>query len=99
MFKEQLGRRFKEDADYYLYELWSMDDPPDLLEYTDMADRLDQIMGFHLSEEELWEAYDAPLSISSVYLFNLYQQVMSEPDDEPNEEIKSAKKSAKSKEK
>ena len=82
LFRKRLGHRFKAGDDYYLYELWSMDSPPDVLENTGMADRLDRILGFHLSEEELMTAYDAPISVSSLYLFNLYQETMGKAAEE-----------------
>jgi hypothetical protein len=63
-----------------------MDSPPDLLEYTSMADRLDSVLGFHLGEEELMTAYDAPISVSSVYLFNLYNETMKEEVVEPRKD-------------
>jgi len=86
LFRKRLGYRFKSGKDYFLYELWSMDSPPDLLEYTSMADRLDSVLGFHLGEEELMTAYDAPISVSSVYLFNLYNETMKEEVVEPRKD-------------
>jgi hypothetical protein len=80
LFRKRLGYRFKPGNDYFLYELWSMDSPPDVLENTSMADRLDDILGFHLGEEELMTAYDGPISVSSVYLFNLYSETMKEDE-------------------
>lgn len=86
LFRKRLGYRYKAGTDYSLYELWSMDNPPDTLKYTGMADRLDRIMGFHLDEKELMTAYDEPLSVASVYLFNLYKQVMKKPKVESKKE-------------
>ena len=88
LLRKRLGYHFKPGRDYFLCQLWSMDNPPDILEYTGMADRLDQIMGFHLSEEELMTAYDGPLSVSSLYLFNLYKKAMKTGNDEPPESAK-----------
>jgi hypothetical protein len=96
LFRKRLGRRFKAGEDYFLYELWSMDHPPDVLENTGMADRLDRILGFHLTEEELMTAYDAPFSVSSVYLFNLYQETRGKDAGSSTEVVK-MKKSLKQK--
>jgi len=97
LFRKHLGSRWRSDQDYYLYELWSMNQPPDVLENTDMADRLDRIMGFHLSEEELMIAYDEPLSVSSVYLFNLYLKTMSDEVEEEKPVQKKTKPKKKTK--
>lgn len=49
-----------------------MDQPPDTLGETGMANRLDDLVGFHLSEEELIIAYDLDdLQASAIYLYNL----------------------------
>ena len=49
-----------------------MDNPPDELEYTAMASRLDRLVGFALTEAELWKAYDmGHLCDSALYLFNV----------------------------
>jgi hypothetical protein len=72
-------------------ELWRTDQPPDLLEYTTMGNLLDDVVGFHLSEEELMEAYDMEsMDESALYLFNLMRTVESE---EEREDEKSGQKS------
>ncbi len=72
LFRKRLKTRFNTRASYRLCELWSMDRPPDTLEETSMANRLDAIVGFHLSEEELMIAYDLDdLQASALYLYNL----------------------------
>ena len=98
LFRKRLGHRFKPGNDYFLYELWSMDSPPDILENSSMADRLDDDLGFHLGEEELMTAYDGTISVSSVYLFNLYNETMKEDEiveprkDEPEKVRRKRKK-------
>lgn len=72
LFRKRLKDRFSTRASYRLCELWSMDRPPDTLEETGMANRLDALVGFHLSEEELMIAYDLDdLQASAIYLYNL----------------------------
>jgi hypothetical protein len=72
LFRKRLKSRFSARAAYRLCELWSMDRPPDTLEETGMANRLDDLVGFHLSEEELIIAYDLDdLQASAIYLYNL----------------------------
>lgn len=72
LFRKRLKTRFNTRASYRLCELWSMDRPPDTLEETSMANRLDAIVGFHLSEKELMIAYDLDdLQASAIYLYNL----------------------------
>lgn len=72
IFRKRLKERFSTRANYRLCELWSMDRPPDTLEETGMANRLDAIVGFHLSEEELMIAYDSEdLQASAIYLYNI----------------------------
>lgn len=72
LFRKRLKHRYSTRATYRLCELWSMDHPPDTLEETGMANRLDAIVGFHLTEEELMIAYDLDdLQASALYLYNL----------------------------
>ena len=60
-------------------ELWSMDNPPDVLEDTAMASRLDRLMGFALTEAELGKAYDMDLLCdSALYLFNVMRAEQNE---------------------
>lgn len=81
LFRKRYKDRFNPRSDYRLCELWSMDSPPDTLEETGMANRLDDIIGFHLSEEELLIAYDLiDLQTSAIYLFNLMKDGNS-PED------------------
>jgi hypothetical protein len=72
LFRKRLKHRFKRHGKYRLCELWSTDNPPDILSETSMAGRLDAIVGFTLSDEELMIAYDLEdLHAAAIYLFNL----------------------------
>jgi hypothetical protein len=64
--------RWDDRTSYKLCELWRSQPPPERLEKTDMANELDHIVGFHLSEEELRKANGfRDTTLSAFYLFNL----------------------------
>lgn len=90
--------RWDDRTSYRLCELWSTQGPPERLENTAMADELDHIVGFHLSEEELRKAYKLKdTTVSSFYLFNLmlHEQELRSADYARRMEEASEKKNGK----
>jgi hypothetical protein len=64
--------RWDDRTSYRLSELWRAQPALERLEKTDMANELDHIVGFHLSEEELRKANGLrDTTVSAFYLFNL----------------------------
>ena len=66
--------RFDARREYSACELWHTDNPPDTFEYSGMADRLDRLVGFHLTDIQIMEFYDFSLAAAAVYLFNIRVQ-------------------------
>jgi hypothetical protein len=90
--------RWDDRTSYRLCDLWSMQEPPERLEKTAMADELDHIVGFHLSEEELRKAYKhKDTTVSAFYLFNLmlHEQELRSADYARRMEEASEKKNGK----
>ncbi len=69
--REQL--RFDASREYRVCEFWNMDNPPDTFEYSRMADRLDELVGLHLTDAKIMDVYDLSLAPAAVYLFDLKQ--------------------------
>lgn len=97
LMRKRMGRRYNPRMSYRMCDLWNTDNPPDTLECTSMANRLDALVGFALSEEELMYAYDLEeLSDSALYLYNVMQQELTAKkalEDKP--QMKSNKKASK----
>ena len=94
LLRKRMGRRYeaRRSRNYRMCELWSMDSPPNELEYTPMANRLDRLVGFALTEVELWKAYDMDLICdSALYLFNVMR---AEQDGQKVIEKKKSKRKA-----
>ena len=80
--------RFDARRTYSVCELWRTDNPPDTFEYSGMADRLDRLVGFHLTDVQIMEFYDCSLAAAAVYLFNIREQ------DQSAKPTKAVRKSA-----
>jgi hypothetical protein len=74
LMRQREKSRFSARRDYSVCELWRMDNPPDTFEYSAMADRLDVLVGFHLTDMQIMEFYDFSLAAAAVYLFNMRMQ-------------------------
>lgn len=75
LMRKRMGRRYNARQSYGMCELWNMDRPPDTLENTPMASKIDALVGFALSEEEIFKAYDMlEISESALYLYNIMKQ-------------------------
>lgn len=75
LMRKRMGRKYDSRRAYRMCELWSMDRPPDTLEYTPMTARIDALVGFALTEQHIFHAYDMEhLSESALYLYNIMRQ-------------------------
>lgn len=73
LMRKREKRRFDASQDYRVCEFWNMDNPPDTFEYSRMADRLDELVGLHLTDAKIMDVYDLSLAPAAVYLFDLKQ--------------------------
>ena len=73
LIQQREKHRFDASQDYRVCELWNMDNPPDTFEYSRMADRLDDLVGFHITDAEIMDVYDLSLAPAAIYLFDLKQ--------------------------
>ena len=71
LMRQREKRSFDASRDYRVCEFWNMDNPPDTFEYSRMADRLDELVGIHLTDVEIMDVYDLSLAPAAVYLFDL----------------------------
>ena len=64
--------RWDNRTSYTMSELWGPQGPPERLEKTAMANQLDIVVGFHLSEEDLRKAVGlTDTTLAALYLYNL----------------------------
>jgi len=55
--------------------MWSVDDPPDILEGTEPLEKICDLLEIEINEDEAFDLYDIPIKEAAEYLYNLQKRV------------------------